>query len=215
MSGGRLRRVHWLTAVGGPSADVRPLLHLTASAERTGGRDPPGSDFPGVRAVPILTGRRPGRGPAPVGLLSRRHGRSPMVLLKAQRLQRLAEKLGEIENRLEREGGETEVREGLEAAAARTGVDLETARALDAATLQRALSPGGRPDPGRAWAVAEVLFLDGLRARAEDDPAAAARRLEKARRLYRGVGDGLDLPEGASGAADRLRRIEELLGETD
>lgn len=136
-----------------------------------------------------------------------------MVLLKAQRLQRLAEKLREIENRLDREGGElTGVRESLDEAAARTGVDLETVRALDAATLERTLSPGGRPDPGRIWVVAEVLFLDGRRARAGKDPATAERRLEKARRLYGRLDDSPDLPGDAPPVEDRLRRIAELLG---
>lgn len=135
-----------------------------------------------------------------------------MVLLKAQRLQQLAEKLRQIENRLEREGGElTEVREGLEEAAARTGVDLETVRALDGPTLEMTLSPGGRPDPGRFWAVAEVLYLDGLQARARGH-AAAERRLEKARRIYEAGAGGLDLPDDAARPDDRLRRIEELLG---
>ncbi len=137
-----------------------------------------------------------------------------MVLLKAQRLQQLAEKLRQIENRLDREGGElTEVREGLEEAAARTGVDLETVRTLDGPTLERTLSPGGRPDPGRFWAVAEVLYLDGLQARARGEPAAARRRLEKARRLYETGVEGIDLPDDSVSPADRLRRIEELLGD--
>lgn len=139
-----------------------------------------------------------------------------MVLLKAQRLQRLAEKLSEIESRLDREGGElTEVREGLEEAAARTGVDLETVRALDGPTLERTLSPGGRPDPGRFWAVAEVLYLDGLRARAQGEETTAAKLLEKARRLYGNVGGDLDLPEDAPTRDGRVRRIEELLGDGD
>lgn len=136
-----------------------------------------------------------------------------MVLLKAQRLQQLAEKLRQIENRLERAGGElTEVREGLEEAAARTGVDLETVRALDGRTLEITLSPGGRPDPGRFWAVAEVLYLDGLQAHARGHGAATERRLEKARRLYEAGAGGLDLPDDAASPDDRLRRIEELIG---
>lgn len=136
-----------------------------------------------------------------------------MVLIKAQKLQQLAEKLGEIEAQLDREGGElTEVRRGLEEAAARTGVELETVRQLDGATLEMTLSPGGRPDPGRFWAVAEVLYLDALRARARGDDAATARRLEKARRLFARVGGGLELPDGAASPERRLEEIGELLG---
>lgn len=138
-----------------------------------------------------------------------------MVLLKAQRLQRLARKLGEIEERLEREGGEPkELRRGLEDAAARAGVELETARRLDGSTLVRALSPGGRPDPGRFWAVAEVLYLDGLGALARGEEPAAASRLEKARALYRrAAGASLELPEGTPTPEERAARIAGLLGD--
>ena len=162
-----------------------------------------------------------------------------MVLLKAQRLQRLAEKLGRIESRLARASGEVEEAEAgeagtaeagadaaaggeaaaaepeaeLEEAAARAGVELETLRRLDGATLERALSPGGRPDPGRFWAAAELLYLDAVRARAEGQADLARRSLQKARRLYRRADDGLDLPEGATPPAERLAAIEELKGE--
>lgn len=138
-----------------------------------------------------------------------------MVLLKAQRLQQLAQKLGEIEEQLEREGGELkELRRGLEDAAARAGVELQTARRLDAATLARALSPGGRPDPGRFWAVAEALYLDGLGALARGEDAAAASRLEKARALYgRAAGAALELPDGAPTPEERAARIGDVLGD--
>lgn len=153
-----------------------------------------------------------------------------MVLLKAQRLQRLAEKLGRIESRLARASGEVEEAEAgetgagaaaggeapaaepeveLEDAAARAGVELETLRRLDGATLERALSPGGRPDPGGLWAAAELLYLDAVRARAECQADLARRSLDKAARLYRRLGDGLELPEGATPPAERLAAIEE------
>jgi len=153
-----------------------------------------------------------------------------MVLLKAQRLQRLAEKLGRIESRLARAAGQVEEAEAgeaadgdaadgdkgggrpemdLEEAAARAGVEMETLRRLDGATLARALSPGGRPDPGRLWAAAELLYLDAVRARAEGQEASARRSLDKAARLYRRLGDGLELPEGATPPAERLAAIEE------
>lgn len=136
-----------------------------------------------------------------------------MVLLKAKRLRELAEKLAAIQGQLEREGGElVEVRQRLDAAAARAGVELETVRRLDPATLEMTLSPGDRPDPARFWAVAEILYLDGLRARAKGDGAAASRRLEKARRLFRRAEGRLELPEGAATPHRRLEEIGELLG---
>lgn len=137
-----------------------------------------------------------------------------MVLLKAQRLQRLAEKLGRIESRLARASGDVEETEAeLEEAAARTGVELEALRRLDGATLERALSPGGRPDPGRFWAVAELLYLDAARARAAGEEAAAGRSLRKARRLYRRAEGGIDLPEGAAPPGERLEAIDERLAD--
>lgn len=139
-----------------------------------------------------------------------------MVLLKAQRLQRLAEKLGRIESRLSRASGEVEgAEEELEDAAAATGVELEAVRRLDGVTLVRALSPGGRPDPGRLWAAAEVLYLDALRARSADEDATAAARLRKARRLYGAAAEasGPEVPEGAATPAGRIRAIDEALGE--
>lgn len=133
-----------------------------------------------------------------------------MVLLKAQRLQQLARKLGEIEERLERGGGQLPgVVEGLEEASARAGVELETARRLDADTLCRVLSPGGDPDPGRLWAVAEVLYLHGLTARAQGDEAAEC-RLEKARRLFARVRDLPGLPEGAPAPEERIATISDM-----
>jgi hypothetical protein len=143
-----------------------------------------------------------------------------MVLLKAQRLQQLAEKLGQIENRLARGGGEleeageemeAELEEELEEAAALTGVELEAVRWLDGPTLLRTLSPGGRPDPGRFWTAAEVLYLDALRAEAEGDPATADRRFRKARLLYERAGESgsLELPDGAVPPEERLEVLRE------
>lgn len=162
-----------------------------------------------------------------------------MVLLKAQRLQRLAEKLGRIEARLSRASGEVEeteaeggdpppapgrereeasapedVESDLAAAAARTGVELTAVRRLDGATLERALWAGGQPDPGRLWAAAEVLWLDALRAEAEGEAAVAEDRLRKARRLYARAAEtpGLQLPADAAMPEDRLRAVDERLG---
>lgn len=141
-----------------------------------------------------------------------------MVLLKAQRLQRLAEKLGRIESRLAGAEGELEavdaVEDELREAAARTGVELTAVRRLDAATLERALWAGGQPDPGRLWTAAEVLRLDALRADRKGEAAVAEERLRKARRLYARAAEtvGLELPADAASPAERLRQVEERLG---
>lgn len=136
------------------------------------------------------------------------------MLLKAQRMQRLARKLARLEASLAGASGDLEdVREGLEETAAGVGVDLETVRRLDPDTLVEALAPGGGSAPGRLWVAAEVLFLDGLTALAEGDLPSGRRRLARARRLYRGLGEGLELPEGSPPPGARLDRIGELLEE--
>lgn len=45
----------------------------------------------------------------------------------------------------------------LRAEAARQGVDLELARALEPESLLLMLSPGGEPEAARCWVMAELL----------------------------------------------------------
>lgn len=133
-----------------------------------------------------------------------------MVFFKAQKLQRLADLLQRVQGEIERAGGESEsrVEEGLAEAAGRAGLDLEVARIADLPTLERVLASS----PGKCWVVAEVLFLDGLRARSRGRSDEARALLEKARALYGHVGEGIDLPDGAPSPGERMRRIEELKG---
>ena len=135
-----------------------------------------------------------------------------MVFFKAQKMQRLADLLQRIQGEIDREGGEAagRIEEDLADAARRAGVDLEVARIADVGTLERVLAPGGDPASGKCWAVAEVLFIDGLRARSVGDHGEAREVLEKARALYGLIGDGLRLPDGAPTPEERLRRIDEL-----
>lgn len=151
-----------------------------------------------------------------------------MVILSAQRMQRLAERLQQMERSVEAGGGELEdateevtdrgpgrggdaFDEELASTAARVGVELNTARRMDAATLSRALA-GGPGGGGRLWAAAEILFVDGLAARRRGDESAARSRWEKAAFLYRRAGTGVELPEGAPTPEERLDRIESWTG---
>ena len=136
-----------------------------------------------------------------------------MVFFKAEKLQRLADLLQRIQGEIEREGGEAShrVEQDLTDAARRAGIDLDVARVADVGTLESVLAPGGDPGTGKCWAVAEVLFLDGLRAHGLDERGEARELLEKARALYGRVGDGLRLPEGAPTPTERIRRIDELI----
>lgn len=149
-----------------------------------------------------------------------------MVILSAQRMQRLSEKLQQMERSVERGGSELEdlreeaeagvpsrgelldVEEELASAGARVGVELESARQLDAATLARALSRGPGGGGGRLWAAAELLFMDGLAARARGEERVGRARWEKAAFLYRRLGDALELPDEATPPAERLERID-------
>lgn len=51
------------------------------------------------------------------------------------------------------------------------GLDLDVARRLDPASLLMWLSPAGEYDPARLWLLAELLYLAGLQADAEQPGA--------------------------------------------
>lgn len=137
-----------------------------------------------------------------------------MVVFSTKKYQLMAELLQRIQGQIEGEGGETWVRteEDLFEAARQAGIDLETARIVDARTLEAILAGGASPDPGRCWAVAEVLYLDGLLAMARGEEEVAHSLLEKARGLYGHVDDDMVLPDEAVEPGERLRRIEEITG---
>lgn len=137
-----------------------------------------------------------------------------MIVLNAQQLQRLAEVHLRVERLQEREGGDaSRVREELEDVASRVRVNLDVVRLLDPPSLVEILSPGEGTSSGRLWAAAELLFLDGIVARAEGREAEAEGRLAKARFLYRRLGAGFEVPEEMPAPDARLRRIDELADE--
>lgn len=153
-----------------------------------------------------------------------------MVVLSARRMQRLAERLQQMERSLERGGARIEDRreeaaeasasgegqpgfdEELASAAARVGVELESVRRMDRSTLIGVLSGGPGAGGSRLWAAAEILFLDGIAARSRGSGEAVVRaRWEKAAHLYRELDPALELPDGAAPPEDRLERIEERI----
>lgn len=140
-----------------------------------------------------------------------------MALFQGRKHQRIAELLQQVQAAIEAEGGEPggdpshRIDEGLAEAAERAGVDLEVARLADLPTLRSVLAPGGVPDPAKCWAMAELLFLDGLRARMEEGLEAARPLLEKALGLYDLLEEDLDLPEGVPTPGERMHRIGELV----
>jgi hypothetical protein len=136
-----------------------------------------------------------------------------MIVLNAQQLQRLAESLMRLERLLEAEGGDpTVVREGLDETAYRMGVHLEAVRLADAATLLSLHGPASGGDPARLWAMAELLFLDGLRAAAQEGGTEASHRIRTALTLFAEVDPGLEVPEGIPSPPRRIEEGRRLLG---
>lgn len=97
----------------------------------------------------------------------------------------------------------------LRAEAARQGVDLELARALEPESLLLMLSPVGEPEPGRCWVMAELLYLDGLHAQAKGDPDDALASYRRALRLFLALDPRVI--GGIPDAADRVRELEDRI----
>lgn len=127
-----------------------------------------------------------------------------MFIVNAQKLQSLAESLLRLERLLEREGGDPgTIREGLDEAAHRMGVHLDVVRLADLDTLLLMHGPAGGGDAGKLWAMAEILYMDGLVARAEGREPDAQARFRTAARLYAELPPGLEIPDGAVPPAER------------
>lgn len=104
----------------------------------------------------------------------------------------------------------SEIDSQLREVAGRIGFDLSLARAATPETIMMLVAPTGELEPGRVWMVAEVLYLDGLQAEAEDRHDDAWAAFEKALPLYRAIEPGslfMELPE----AGERLRDVENRL----
>lgn len=111
---------------------------------------------------------------------------------------------------LGRAGSPAEMEGKLSSAATRIGFDLSLARAATPETILMLIAPFGEVEPGRCWMVAEVLFLDGLQAEAEDRFDDAMDAFEKSLPLYRLLEPGalhLELPE----AVERVKAVENAL----
>jgi hypothetical protein len=113
-------------------------------------------------------------------------------------------------------GGDVEAaRAELRAEAARQGVDLPLARALDPESLLLLLSPTGVPEPGRCWVFAEMLYLDGLQSAAQGDTDDAVRAYGNALRLFLALDPSVigGIPEASARIAELEQRIDALLAD--
>jgi predicted GNAT family acetyltransferase len=128
---------------------------------------------------------------------------------------RMIERLGQMLIRLRRMIAGQVDRETFDAelsAIARTGaVDIEVARLATADTLVMLISQRGEVEPSRCWLLAELLYLDGLQARAEDRTAEARDRFEKAVRLFSLVEPGGVQLVGWPEASERIAEIQTLV----
>ena len=128
---------------------------------------------------------------------------------------RLIEHLGRtllmLRNRiLDRQEQHATVQEEIRAIAARAGVDLDVARAVDLVTLRLLMSFAGDFDPARGWLTAELLYLEGLDKR-RDRLADARRDLSRALDLYRMLPPDWQPFEELPPCAERIAEIERLL----
>ncbi len=130
---------------------------------------------------------------------------------------RLIEQFGQmliaLRNRiLGREVGGPELKDELRAVVQATGLDLDMARSVTPETLLMMIAPGGDIEPGRAWLVAETLYLDGLHAYVDGRPDDARRAWQRAVPLYEMLG-----PHGirVAGLPEAEERLEEIGGRLD
>ena len=129
---------------------------------------------------------------------------------------RMIEQLGQvllaIRNRiLRREIDRDEVRETLSGVARQGGLDLELARAMSPDTLMMMVAPGGEVDPGRAWILAEIFYLEGLEAETAELPSEARPAYERAGFLYGLLSPVTGNLVGVEEAPERIAEIERRL----
>jgi len=131
------------------------------------------------------------------------------MIIHQNRFILLAEQLGRLWAGIwsERSGAVETVRTEMDALAAQAGLELDLARRLDTDSLVTLVSPGGTADAGRAWLLAELLYLSARLAERRGDVANALGYDVRALSLYHIV-DADRLP--VADLPDIEERIEEL-----
>ena len=107
----------------------------------------------------------------------------------------------------------SKIRDELGGLAGQAGFDLELLRGFSGETLHMLVSPTGEVEPARCWLMAELLYLDGLQALAEDRRENGGASLEKAHLLFGLIEPAGGMLVGFPEAAERAREIERLLQE--
>ena len=132
---------------------------------------------------------------------------------------RLIEELGAVLIAFRRRilGGEIDPRradEELAAVAGKVGLDIDVLRGLSVDSLHLFAAPSGEVDPTRCWLMGEILYIDGLQARAEERLTDARLSLEKARVLFSLIAPGGGMLVGFHEAGDRMEEIDELIADS-
>jgi hypothetical protein len=126
-------------------------------------------------------------------------------------IERFARALIGVRNRLLKQGDESaESLPSIHEIATDAGLDLTVARSLDPRSLLMWLAPTGEIDAGRLWLMAELLYLEALRGRAERTDSwrgDAERALAIESKLEENWGPGL----GLATPAERIRELREML----
>ena len=135
------------------------------------------------------------------------------MIIHQSRFIQLAEQLGRLWAGIwsERSGAVEAIRSEMDALAAQAGLELDLALRRSPESLALLISPGGTPDPGRGWLLAELLYLSARLAERSGDPGAAGESDRRALLLYRLLDrdrlPAADLPDIDSRIEDLERRL--------
>jgi hypothetical protein len=106
-----------------------------------------------------------------------------------------------------------DLRAELTAIASQAGLDLDVAQGLDEGMLLVWLAPLGELDPGRFWLMAELLFLDGLQARADGEGNRARGDFHRVQAILARLEDDWRPQPDLASVAERRADVERILAE--
>ncbi|MFN7132640.1 MAG: hypothetical protein ACK4N5_11205 [Myxococcales bacterium] len=109
-------------------------------------------------------------------------------------------------------GNPQELEQELQSASSEVGLDLGLVRALPTEELLRLLAAGGQLDHARCWYLAELLYVDAVRAARGGDPLARGLGL-KALRLFLVAYPKALSPLGQADSASKIDALVGLVGE--
>ena len=112
---------------------------------------------------------------------------------------------------LRRTREETSVAAEIHEIARQAGLDLTVARQLEPASLLMWLAPTGQPDPAKLWLMAELLYLEGFRAKGLGEERWRG-DLERALAILITLPPDWRPDERLTAAGERAKEIRMLLG---